>query len=42
VLVSRIREAIELNLETADEASEPIEFAGVQRGSVAGRRRENL
>ena len=35
-LTSRIREAIELNLEAAGEPIEPLEFVGVQRVSVAG------
>jgi predicted RNase H-like HicB family nuclease len=35
-LMSRIREAIELNLEAAGEPIEPLEFVGVQRVSVAG------
>jgi hypothetical protein len=34
--MSRIREAIELNLEAAGEPIEPLEFVGVQRVSVAG------
>jgi predicted RNase H-like HicB family nuclease len=35
-LMSRIREAIELNLEAAGEPIEQLEFVGVQRVSVAG------
>lgn len=35
VLMERIREAIELCLEVLDETSEPLDFIGVQRVSVA-------
>ena len=35
VLMERIREAIELCLELQDETSEPLDFVGVQRVSVA-------
>jgi predicted RNase H-like HicB family nuclease len=34
-LLVRIREAIEVNLETAGDDNEPLEFVGVQRITVA-------
>jgi predicted RNase H-like HicB family nuclease len=34
-LMSRIREAIEVNLEVAGDPVEPLEFVGVQRISIA-------
>ncbi len=36
VLMERIKEAIELCLEVQGELSEPLDFVGVQRISVAG------
>lgn len=33
-LMSRVREAIEANLDLAGESAEPLEFVGVQRVSI--------